>query len=57
MDLYSAAKRLNRPFRFTEDFPDGELPIGARGGTPARVPCRRCTHRLRFRSARARGRP
>jgi len=31
MDLYSAAKRLNRPFRFTEAFPDGELPIGARG--------------------------
>ena len=25
MDLYSAAKRLNRPFRFTEDFPDGAI--------------------------------
>ena len=30
MDLYSAARRLNRPFRFTEDR-QGTLPIGARG--------------------------
>lgn len=31
MDLYSAAKRLTRPFVFTESHRDGPLPIGARG--------------------------
>lgn len=31
MDLYSAAKRLSRPFVFTDDTHDRVLPIGARG--------------------------
>ena len=31
MDLYSAARRLSQPFRFSEQNRDAELPIGARG--------------------------
>ena len=31
MDLYSAAKRLNRPFRFERRDPHLTMPIGAHG--------------------------